>query len=110
MNNSTQTLKSRDDVARLIRAQLDHEGRTLEKGDISGTFHYGLMELRELLDFIYGKPKDGDFLLLSGVKHTNGYIHKGFDGLPSVTDIKPTDIMPDVTKIEFVVDSLDGDK
>ena len=45
-------MRSREEVVQFIAGQFD-TGTTREKGD---KCHYGLQELRELVDFIYGSP------------------------------------------------------
>lgn len=53
--------KTRFEVARFIEKQMDWKNNKLiEKG---GRHHYGWMELRELMDFIYGGEPDHDEML-----------------------------------------------
>lgn len=53
------TFAKRKDAARFIEAQMRRERKTSrEKGD---QVHYGIQELKDLLDFIYGgEPCDED--------------------------------------------------
>lgn len=46
---------SREEVARFVEQQLNWETPASQKGCKA---HYGLCELKELLDFIYGKPEN----------------------------------------------------
>lgn len=47
--------KTRSDVANFIKQQLDHTGyETITGRPKPNTHHYGVQELRELLDYIYG--------------------------------------------------------
>jgi hypothetical protein len=50
-------LKTREEVARFVERQLGIETCGREKGD---KYHYGLQELRELMDFVYGGPPENE--------------------------------------------------
>lgn len=57
-------MRSRDEIARFIEKQF--EWQTEASMESPGT-HYGLMEARELMDFIFGeKPKTGEEIHKTG--------------------------------------------
>lgn len=61
-------MKSREEAVKLIKAQF--EG--CPKPDVVAEVHYGLIELRQLMDFIYeGEPATEEELIPKDIKDIN---------------------------------------
>lgn len=51
-------MKNRKEVAKFIETQFNHDSKRETSREKGYYFHYGKQELRELLDFVYGKEPE----------------------------------------------------